>query len=168
VQALFAEPYDFLVHCACIRARAPLQKFDPSEFDDAVAISGRAAVIAAQAFANRVGRRGGSIVLVGALERMQSLPLPPAFAAAQGMLGPLVMSLAKELGPDGILVNLVAGGVTGQGVTAELDPTLVEHYLKLSALRRLGTPDEIARAVVFLALDNRYMTGKTLAVNGGI
>jgi NAD(P)-dependent dehydrogenase (short-subunit alcohol dehydrogenase family) len=113
-------------------------------------------------------KRPGHVVFVGALDRAQSLPLTPTFAAAQGMLGPLAMALAKELGPQGILVNLVSGGLVGAGISRDLDPSLVRDYEKLSALRRLGRPEEIAAPVLFLALDNEYMTGKTLAANGGI
>ena len=75
---------------------------------------------------------------------------------------------SKELGPHRILVNLVAGGLVGDGVSRVLGPSDVESYKKLSALHRLGTAEEIAAPVLFLALDNRYMTGKTLAANGGI
>jgi 3-oxoacyl-[acyl-carrier protein] reductase len=112
--------------------------------------------------------RSGHVVLVGALDRAQSLPLSVAFAAAQGMLGAMTMALAKELGPSGVRVNLVAGGPTRTGLSARLDPVLLADYERLSALRRVGTADEIAACVTFLALENEYMTGKVLAANGGI
>jgi NAD(P)-dependent dehydrogenase (short-subunit alcohol dehydrogenase family) len=78
------------------------------------------------------------------------------------------MALAKELGPRGIRINLVALGVLDAGLSRELSPELLEDYKQFSALRRLGTPREAARAVLWLALHNRYMNGKVLAVNGGI
>ncbi len=161
---------DVLVHCAAVHANTKLTELTEEELDHAVALTGRAAIVAVRELASRLAHRevGGHVVLVTALERTQSLPLAPAFAASQGMLGPLAMSLAKELGPRNILVNTVAGGLVGKGISQHLDPKRVKDYEKLSALRRLGTPEEIAAAVVFLGLDNTYMTGKTLAANGGI
>lgn len=172
-RALFETTYDVLVHCAAVHPLAPFDDLTAEDFDAAVTLSGRATFVAVQAFAKRwnAEKRDGAqahVVLVGALERAQSLPLSPPFAAAQGLLGPLAMSFAKELGPRGILVNLVAGGLVGSGVSKVLDAASVEDYKKLSSLHRLATAEEIAAPVVFLALDNRYMTGKTLAANGGI
>lgn len=171
IRALFAERTpDILIQCAAVHPRAPLAELTADDFDAAMALSGRATFVAVQELARKLiaEKRVGHVVLVGALERAQSLPLSAPFAAAQGMLGPLAMSFAKELGPHGILVNLVAGGLVGSGVSRDLDPAQKGAYEKLSALRRLGTPEEIAAPVVFLALENRYMTGKVLAANGGI
>ncbi|MFO0734872.1 MAG: SDR family oxidoreductase [Labilithrix sp.] len=167
---LFDTTFDILVHCAAVHPLAPLADLTAADFDVPVALAGRATFLAIRAFSRRLiaEKKPGHVVLVGALERAQSLPLSAPFAAAQGMLGPLAMSFSKELGPHRILVNLVAGGLVGDGVSRVLGPSDVESYKKLSALHRLGTAEEIAAPVLFLALDNRYMTGKTLAANGGI
>lgn len=167
---LFSTTFDILVHCAAVHPLATFADLGAADFDTPVALAGRATFLAVQAFSKRLiaEKKPGHVVLVGALERAQSLPLSAPFAAAQGMLGPLAMSFAKELGPHGILVNLVAGGLVGDGVSRVLAPSDIENYKKLSALHRLGTADEIVAPILFLALDNRYMTGKTLAANGGI
>lgn len=161
---------DVLVHAAAVHRAAPLAELTADDFDGAVAVTGRAAFVAVQELARRLAssRAPGHVVFVGALDRAQSLPLTPTFAAAQGMLGPLAMALAKELGPAGVRVNVVAGGLVGAGISRDLDPALVRDYEKLSALRRLGTAEEIAAAVAFLALENEAMTGKVLPANGGI
>jgi NAD(P)-dependent dehydrogenase (short-subunit alcohol dehydrogenase family) len=167
LRALFAgEPFDILVHCAAVHRPGALADLTTEDFDAAVALSGRSAFVAMQELAR--ARRPAHVVFVGALERAQSLPLPAPFAAAQGMLSALAMSFAKELGPQGILVNVVAGGLTNEGVAKGVSAKNLAHYTKLSSLHRLATPDEIAAPVLFLALDNAYMTGKTLAANGGI
>lgn len=167
---LFSTTFDVLVHCAAVHPLAQLEDLSVADFDAPVALAGRATFLAVRAFSERLiaEKKPGHVVLVGALERAQSLPLSAPFAAAQGMLGPLAMSFAKALGPHGILVNLVAGGLVGDGVSRVLAPADVENYKKLSALHRLGTADEIVAPILFLALDNRYMTGKTFAANGGI
>ena len=171
IRALFSDRSpDILIQCAAVHPRGSLSELSADDFDAAMALSGRATFVAVQELARKLIAEGrpGHVVLVGALERAQSLPLSAPFAAAQGILGPLAMSFAKELGPHKILVNAVAGGLVGAGVSRDLDPAQVRAYEKLSALHRLGKPEEIAAPVVFLALDNRYMTGKVLAANGGI
>jgi 3-oxoacyl-[acyl-carrier protein] reductase len=169
IRALFRDlkRVDILIHCAAIHRAATVLELTEEDFDTSVAISGRATFIAVQEMTRRLEGEG-DVVLVSALERTQSLPLAPSFAAAQGMLGPLAMSLAKELGPRNIRVNVVASGLIGAGISTGINPKLVKDYEKLSALRRLGTAEEVANAIVFLATANHYMNGKTLAVNGGI
>lgn len=156
-----------LIHCAAISRPAPLAAASDEDWDDSMAVSGRAAFLACQELAPRM-KAGGDVVLLGALDRSQSLPLPVPFAAAQGMLAALVMALAKELGPAGIRVNLLALGVLTSGLSQQLSPRHLEEYERFSALRRAGTPTEAARAALWLALANTYMTGKVLSVNGGI
>jgi 3-oxoacyl-[acyl-carrier protein] reductase len=161
---------DVLVHCAAVHRAASLAKTTCEDLDEACRVTGRAALVATQAFARHLVAEGrpGHVVLVGALDRTQSLPVTATFAAAQGMLPPLAMALAKELGASGIRVNVVTGGLVGEGVSRGLAPERVADYLRFSALRRLGTPVEVAAAVCFLALENEYMTGKVLAANGGL
>ena len=62
----------------------------------------------------------------------------------------------------------MALGPLDTGLSAQLDPTLVKDYTSFSALRRLGQPIEAARAILWLALENTYVSGKILTVNGGI
>jgi NAD(P)-dependent dehydrogenase (short-subunit alcohol dehydrogenase family) len=161
---------DVLVHCAATRPSLSLEETTTDEVDHACAVTGRATLVAVQELARRLRaeKRAGHVVLASALDRGQSLPLPVAIAASQGMIAPLGMALAKELGPDGIRVNVVVGGPTGKGISGGLDKELLADFEKLSALRRLGRPEEIAAVIAFLALENDYMTGKTLAANGGI
>lgn len=162
-------PTDVLVACAAVARRASLAESTDADWDDAHAVNARASFVACQALAPAMaGAGGGSIVLVGALDRAQSLPLPVAFAASQGMQAALVMALAHELGPAGTRVNAVALGPLDAGLSRVLHPDRIEDYKTYSALRRLGTPREVVPAILWLALDDRYMSGKVLAVNGGI
>jgi 3-oxoacyl-[acyl-carrier protein] reductase len=164
-----AEAPDIFVHAAGLGRAAPLAELTVTDLDDACAVGGRAAFVALQALAPRLAALGEShAVLVGALERSQSLPLPVAFAAAQGMLSAMTNALAKELGPGGTRVNLVALGPLEDGLSRALGEKRLDDYKKHSALHRLGTAREAARSILWLALENRYMSGKVLAVNGGI
>ena len=157
------------VHCAAASRSAPLAELRAEDWEAAVAVNCRAPFVACQELSPRLAEAGGGdVVLVGALDRAQSLPLPVHFAATQGMLSAMAMALAKELGPRGVRVNLVALGPLESGLSRELPPEALEDYKSFSAFRRLGTPAEAARVIVWLALHNRYMSGKVLAANGGI
>lgn len=159
---------DVLVHAAGVLRTESLADSSDAAWDDAQALSCRSALVACRELCRRIAGNGGDVVLVGALDRGQSLPLPVGFAATQGMLAAMAMAMAKELGPRNIRVNVVALGLLDQGLSIALDPEIRERYLAFSALRRFGTTTEAARAIAFWALENRYVSGKVIAVNGGI
>jgi NAD(P)-dependent dehydrogenase (short-subunit alcohol dehydrogenase family) len=94
--------------------------------------------------------------------------LPVHFAATQGALSAMTMALGHELGPRGVRINLVALGVLDAGISAQLASHRRRDYEKFSALRRAGTPDEAARVIAWLALENTLIQGKVVSVNGGI
>jgi 3-oxoacyl-[acyl-carrier protein] reductase len=141
----------------------------PEEFRKVQAVNVTSAFAAVQELAPRMAQAGGGdIIFLGALDRTQSLPLPAAFAASQGAISAMTMALAKELGPKSIRVNQIAAGLLNEGISNGLDPKLLEDYRTFSAMRRTGTPAEIARAVRWLACGNTYMSGKVIPVNGGL
>ncbi len=91
------------------------------------------------------------------------------YAAAKAGLAGFSYSLAKEVGAEGITVNLVAPGRIITDMLADHIPTREAEWLKQTPLRRLGQPEEVAGAVVFLASNAAsYITGATLHVNGGV
>ena len=89
-------------------------------------------------------------------------------AAKAGLIG-LTKACARELAPRSITVNAVAPGFIETDMTAGISGELLEEYKKSIPLRRLGTPEDVAAAVAFLASsDASYITGQVLAVNGGM
>ena len=86
-------------------------------------------------------------------------------AAKAGLIG-FTKSLAKELGLRGIRVNAVAPGFIETDMTKDLPNK--EEFLKIISLKRMGTADDVASAVKFLALDAEYITGQVLEVDGGM
>ena len=133
------------------------------------AVNVHAPLLAIQALSTKMrAQAGGDVVLVGALNIGQSLPLPTAFATTQGALTSMAMASAKELGPHGIRVNVVAAGVLDGGMASRLSNETVEDFKKFSALRRTGRAADVAKVVRWLALENTYMSGKVVPVNGGI
>jgi 3-oxoacyl-[acyl-carrier protein] reductase len=158
---------DVLIHCAGVAAPLALHEIGPEALREAIGVSAESAFLACQWIAAG-GRRDADIVIVSALDRTQSLPLPVHFAAAQGMQSAMVMALAHELGPRNIRVNAVALGVLSSGLSHGLMERRRKDYEKFSALRRVGAPEEAARTIVWLALENTYIQGKVISVNGGI
>jgi len=157
------------IHCAAVSQFLSIDKISDDDWHAAHAVNCQSAFVACQQLAPKMAsNKDGHVVLVGALDRSQSIPAPVHFAATQGMLSAMTMALAKELGPRGIRVNMVALGILDSGLSRELNPQLVADYKAFSAMRRLGTPAEAAKAILWLALENTYMNGKVLSVNGGI
>jgi 3-oxoacyl-[acyl-carrier protein] reductase len=78
------------------------------------------------------------------------------------------MALAKELGPANVRVNAVSVGLLEGGMSAALSESLALDFASFSALGRRGTADEVAKVVAFLVLDSDFLTGKTVAVSGGL
>lgn len=162
VRALAPDLADVGALVAC--AASPLSKEETDEeIARALTVSIHAPLILCRALGGPA-----NVVFVGALHAAQALPLSASFAASQGALGPLAMALAKELGARDVRVNLVTGGLTKDGISASIDPARVSDFERFSALRRLGTPEEIAAPVLWLALENTYVSGKVLQANGGI
>jgi len=91
------------------------------------------------------------------------------YAAAKAGLAGFSYSLAKEVGAEGITVNLVAPGRIVTDMLADHIPSREAEWIKQTPLRRLGQPEEVAGAVVFLASNAAsYITGATIHVNGGV
>jgi NAD(P)-dependent dehydrogenase (short-subunit alcohol dehydrogenase family) len=160
------EPTEVVIHAAAVSAATPIAEVTHESWRDTMAINVGSAFVACQ----WVAARGTpcDLVFVTGLDRTQSLPLPPHFAATQGAIDALAMAAANELGPRGIRINVVALGVLTTGLSAGLAATRRKDYETFSALRRAGTPDEAARVIAWLALDNTFIQGKVISVNGGI
>jgi 3-oxoacyl-[acyl-carrier protein] reductase len=91
------------------------------------------------------------------------------YAASKGAAISFTKSLARELGPMGIRVNAVVAGLIKSDMTDGLKQVVVDRIIKGSSLGRIGRPEEVADAVMFLASErSSYMTGQSLIVDGGI
>jgi len=159
-------PPDLVIHAAGVSAGLALTEIDAAAWQQAMAINVQSAFVACQWIARRAQRC--DVVLVGGLDRAQSLPLPAHFAATQGALSALVMAVAHEVGRHDIRINLVALGVLDAGLSTGLGTRRRKDYETFSALRRAGTAEEVAKLIAWLALENTYIQGKVISANGGI
>ncbi len=111
---------------------------------------------------------GGRIVHIGSDMVDRALPGWSAYAAAKAALAALTRVWARELGPFGITVNVVAPGWVPVERHADATPAELAEYTGDVPLRRLGAPEDVAGTVAFLAsADAAFLTGQTIRVNGG-
>ncbi|HEV2909153.1 MAG TPA: 3-oxoacyl-ACP reductase family protein [Candidatus Eremiobacteraceae bacterium] len=116
-----------------------------------------------------LGQRSGSIINITSVVALTGNAGQSAYVASKaGVIG-LTKSLAQEFGSRSIRVNAIAPGFIETEMTASLTDELKAQYLSRVPLRRFGTADEVARVAVFLGSDAAaYVTGQTLAVDGGL
>ncbi|MGE5673909.1 MAG: 3-oxoacyl-[acyl-carrier-protein] reductase [Mycobacterium leprae] len=113
--------------------------------------------------------RSGRIINIGSVSGLLGVAGQVNYSAAKaGMIG-LTRATARELGSRGVTVNCVAPGAIDAGMLKELNEEQRQSYLKQIPLERFGLPEDVAAAVLFLAgPDAAYITGQTLAVDGGL
>jgi len=116
-----------------------------------------------------IPNKQGKIVNISSVSGIIGTAGQVNYAAAKGGVIAFTKALARELGPFNIQVNAVAPGVIETEMTAQMPPERVEAIVRLTALKRMGRPEEVAWAVLFLASPRAdYITGQTIVVDGGI
>ncbi|HEX7481740.1 MAG TPA: SDR family NAD(P)-dependent oxidoreductase [Polyangiales bacterium] len=184
VQALSG--LDTLVSCAGLVSYAPVLSVTRPQLRTQLQVNFLAAFTLAQHAAThmRETRQGGVIVNVASTLGVKPAADTAAYAAAKAALISMTRSFALELGPEGVRVNAVAPGVidtdmvrvvrdaslppgrSPEGVETQVAAQL-EALRQLHPLGRLGTPEDVAQAVLYL-LDARFVTGAVLVVDGGL
>jgi 3-oxoacyl-[acyl-carrier protein] reductase len=176
VAALFAESdkhldgLDILVNNAAPAiVPAELGEMTDEQFDLMMTVNARAAFEALR-HASRHMRDGGRVVNVSTLNTLAPGAGLAAYCASKGALEQLTMVAAIELGPRGITVNTVSPGATDTDLLRDSNSAEgLEMAARMTPLRRLGEPTDIADVIAFLAgPDGRWMTGQNLLATGGL
>ncbi len=116
-----------------------------------------------------IPQRRGKIINVSSISGILGTSGQTNYAATKGGVISFTKALARELGPFNIQVNAVAPGLIESDVVSKMPKEKVEAIIKSSSLGRIGKPEEVAQAVLFLASEGSdYITGQTIVVDGGI
>ena len=156
---------DALVNNASTFYPTPVGATTQAQWDELFASNARAPYFLAQAAAPHLKRARGAIVNLVDVHASQPLARHPVYCMAKAALAMATRALAKELAPE-VRVNGVSPGAVlwpDSGKSAEEQQALVGR----TALRRIGTPEELAAAVLFLLRDATFVTGQILTVDGG-
>ncbi len=161
---------DTLIHCAATLKRVPFLDLTDGEWDRVHGVNLRGTFAVAQEAAKLMGE-GGRIVLVSSVNQTKPSPAVAHYAASKGGVMMLARSMALELAPHGITVNLIAPGTveTDLNRAALADPAFRAGKIALVPMARIATPQDVAGAAIYLASDAAaYVTGTTITVDGGL
>jgi 3-oxoacyl-[acyl-carrier protein] reductase len=162
---------DALVASAGIHRATRLDELAPEEWDRLLAVNLRGVYLTAQAALRvLVPQRSGRIVTLGSLAgQVGGLAASAAYAASKGGVIALTKSIARYSGPHGVTANCVNPGIIDSPMTAGWSPDVLARLTGSTPLGRLGTIDEVAAVVVFLASDaSSFVHGAHIDVNGGL
>jgi len=161
---------DVLVNNAGITRDQLLLRMKPDDWDAVIATNLTAAFALTQAALKpMIKQRAGRIICISSVVGQSGNAGQANYAASKAGLIGFAKAVALEVASRGITVNVVAPGMIETDMTRALTGSAREEWASRIPLRRLGTPDDIASAVCFLASDEAsYITGHVLAVNGGM
>ncbi|HEY1991976.1 MAG TPA: pteridine reductase [Gammaproteobacteria bacterium] len=163
--ALQWDGLDVLINNASSFRPTPIGGIGEDDWDDLMGSNLKAPLFLAQAAAPHLKKNHGSIVNLVDIHAYRPLREHTVYCAAKAGLVMLTLSLAKELGPE-IRVNGVAPGPV-LWPDAGMDAATKKAILEATALKRKGSPEDVAGAVLYLVRDAEYVTGQILAVDGG-
>jgi 3-oxoacyl-[acyl-carrier protein] reductase len=176
IQRLFAEAkkafgrLDILVNNAGVYEFLPLERVTAEHFHKLFDLNVLGLLLTTQEAVKHFGQGGGSIINISSGASTSAPPTTSVYSATKAAVDAVTRSLAKELGPRNIRVNSInPGGVETEGVHAAGLADFIKQLVARTPLGRIGQPQDIAPAAVFLASDDSaWITGETLHVSGGL
>jgi len=154
---------DVLVNNAGLFETLPLESITLEQWDAMLNTNTRGPFLMAQAAHAELKQRLGRIVNIGSLGGMHPWATHGHYCVSKAAVHMLTKTMAKAWAPE-ITVNCVAPGMI---VNGEVDPGY-EHFVEKTPMRRNGTPEDVAAAVLFFATGPRFITGQVLSVDGGL
>lgn len=159
---------DILVNNAGVSARDSIYQYKPEDFAKVMDLNVNSVFVCSREAAGIMKEQGGGVILnTSSMVSIYGQPAGCAYPASKFAVNGMTKSLAREMGRDNIRVNAVAPGVTRTDMVAALPEEMVKRITAPIPLGRMGEPEEVADAFLFLASDMAsYITGVTLSVDG--
>lgn len=159
---------DILVNNAGVSESTPFNSYTEELFDKVMNLNVKGMFNATRAAIDIMEKKGDGVILnTSSMVSISGQPSGFAYPTSKFAVNGLTISLARELGPKGIRVNAVAPGITETDMMKAVPKEVIEPMIARIPLRRLGQPEDIANAFVFLASDEAsYITGVILSVDG--
>ena len=158
---------DVLVNNDGVSSATPLEKYTEEEYEKVVDINIKAVYNCSKAVVEYMKENGGCILNTSSMVSIYGQPSGVMYPASKYAVNGMTKSLARELGKYNIRVNAVAPGITETDMVKNLPKEMIEPLIKTIPLGRIGKPEDVANAFLFLASDMAsYVTGEILSVDG--
>lgn len=162
---------DALLICAGKNLFAPAEQVTEEMYEQVLSVNAKGAFFTVQKLSALMGQ-GAGIVFVTSVADELGIPMISAYAASKAALRSMARSFARELLPKGIRVNAVSPGPIDSGVLYKTMPKeaadkTIKQMTEENPMKRFGRPDEVGKALIFLAFEATYTTGAELVVDGG-
>ena len=149
----------------------PFDRMTEALYDQLLTVNAKGAYFAVQKLAPLM-TEGSAVVLTTSIANVKGLALASAYSASKAALRSMARSLARELLPRGIRVNAVSPGpidtpIIDKAAAKDVADQIKRQLREANPMKRFGRPEEVAKAVLFLAFEATYTTGAELAVDGG-
>lgn len=158
---------DILVNNAGISSSTPLLNYTEEEYNKTVDTNIKGVFLCSKLIVPYMEKNGGSILNTSSMVSIYGQPSGCMYPTSKFAVNGLTKSLSRELAPKNIRVNAVAPGITETDMVKNLPKEMIEPLIKTIPLGRIGKPEDIANAFLFLASDMAsYITGEILQVDG--
>jgi len=158
---------DILVNNAGVSSSTPFENYTEEEYEKIVDVNIKAVYNCSKAVVEYMKENGGVILNTSSMVSIYGQPSGVMYPASKFAVNGMTKSLARELGKYKIRVNAVAPGITETDMVKALPKEMIEPLIKTIPLGRIGTPEDVSNAFLFLASDMAsYITGAILSVDG--
>jgi 3-oxoacyl-[acyl-carrier protein] reductase len=146
----------------------PLESIDETHFRDQFDLNVLGLIYATQEAVKQFGDRGGNVINISSIVGHTPAPGGAVYSATKGAVESLTRGLALELSAKARVNTIAPGMVETEGLQGLNPEAMKDYVISRSVVKRLGVPDDIAKAAVFLASeDSSWISGETLIVGGG-
>ena len=158
---------DLVVNCAGINGSGQVQDITAEQWHRVFSTNTRGtAFVCREASKGMISRHSGKIINISSMWGIYGASCESVYSASKAAIIGFTKSLAKELGPSGITVNCVAPGVIDTAMNQCYSPEEMQALADATPLGRIGAPEDVAHAVLFLS-EASFVTGQVLTIDGG-